>query len=329
MDTRAINKGQFVEIDGLDQWVVIRGKEPGNPVMLVISGPGMALSTIAPFFESWEHDYTLVHWDQPGAGATFGATPEGQGPLSIDRLVKNAISVVEYVRTQLDVEKLIVLGISAGSIVGLQMMQRRPGYFSAFVGTGQFVNWAEQDALSYDLLLEKARSEGDKEAQRELLDIGEPPYEDSSADEVKSRYHSALTEAETEVLPVFFRLTQEALTNPPPGADYLARNVTLENPRTLAAAAYEEIRPDLLAFDAWSMPMKFAMPLFFFQGDQDYYSVTSSVRAYENEISAPVRKTVIIKGGSHSVIWLREKFLQELNRNVRPVAINQVTTHGL
>jgi hypothetical protein len=43
----------------------MRGQKTGNPVLLVISGPGVALSSIAPFLERREKDYTLVHWDQP------------------------------------------------------------------------------------------------------------------------------------------------------------------------------------------------------------------------------------------------------------------------
>ena len=319
MTTHSIDEGQFVTINGTEQWIALRGKSGSNPVMLIISGPGVALSSIAPFFEAWEQDFTLVHWDQPWAGATHSVNSDGQGLLGIDRLVKDGLAVSEYIRQRFKIDKIVVLGISAGSIVGLKMMQERPGYFSAYIGTGQFVNWAEQDALSYKLLLEKARDEGNEEAQHELEDIGPPPYKDSSVDEIKSKYHSAMTEGEMEALPVFSRLMTETLTNPPPDANYIPKGVTLQNPRELATVAYKSMRPELLEFDAHSLPKEFMMPMFFFQGDQDYYSVTSSVQTYENEITAPFKETVIIEGGSHSVIWLREQFLKELNRHVRPI----------
>lgn len=319
MNTHAIDEGQFVTINGAEQWIVVRGENTENPAMMIISGPGVALSSIAPFFEAWEQDFTLVHWDQPWAGATHSANSEALGPLSVDRLVKDGMGVSEHVRQRLNKDKIAVLGISAGSIVGLKMMQERPEIFSAYIGTGQFVNWAEQDALGYKLLLEKAQAEGNDEAQQELQQIGPPPYVDSSVDVIKSKYHSAMTEGEMAAMPVFSALMMESLTNPPPEASYIPAGVALQNPRELATAAYNILRPELLTFDAYALPKEFAMPMFFFQGDQDYYSVTSSVQAYENGIVAPVKKTVVIEGGSHSVIWLRKQFLEELNRHVRPV----------
>ncbi len=321
MSTQSIDEGLFVSINNMEQWVVLRGKDVDNPVLLIISGPGVALSSIAPYFEAWEQYFTLIHWDQPGAGATHSVSPEGQDNLGIDRLVMDGLEVVEFVRRRLDVDKIVVLGGSAGSIVGLKMMQERPGYFSAYVGTGQFVNWLEQDTLSYELLLEKARQEGNDEAEQELLEIGPPPYADSSVDVIKSKYHSALTVAEMEVFPVLSALMGEALSNPPASANYIPKGVALENPRVLATAAYDAMRSELLAFDAYSLPMVFDMPIFFFQGDSDYYSVSSSVQAYEHEITAPIKKTVLIQGGGHSVIWLRERFLEELNRHLRPAAL--------
>jgi len=320
MNTHSIDAGQFVTINGLEQWIALRGKDTANPAMLIISGPGVALSSIAPFFAEWEQGFTLVHWDQPWSGATHSLNPDAQGLLSIDRLVNDGLAVSEYVRQRLNVDKIVVLGISAGSIVGLKMMQERPEYFSAYVGTGQFVNWAEQDALSYKLLLEKARAEENEEAQQELEQIGPPPYEDGSVDVIKSKYHSAMTEGEMAAVPVFSALMMEALSNPPQDASYIPNDVTLENPRELATVAYKTLRPELMSFDAYGLPKEFAMPMFFFQGDQDYYSVTASVQAYENELLAPIKKTVVIEDGSHSVIWLRKRFLEELNRHVRPVA---------
>lgn len=323
MNTQPIDQGQYVKINGVEQWVALRGNDVGNPALLVISGPGVALSSVAPFFDAWEKDFTLVHWDQPGAGATYSKSPRGKGPLSLDRLVEDGLAVVEFVRGQLELEKVMVLGISAGSIVGLKMMQRNPALFSAYVGTGQFVNWAEQDALSYKLLLEKARAENNTEAQTELEQIGPPPYADSAVDVIKSKYHSALTEGEMAAMPVFSALMVEALGNPPEEANHIPGDVKLENPRELATAAYTALRSELTSFDAHLLPGAFSMPMFFFQGDQDYYSVTSLVQAYESGITAPVKRTVVIEGGSHSVIWLREQFLDQLKRYVRPMVVTE------
>lgn len=318
MGARTIDDGFFVEINGLEQWVVIRGAADQNPALLILSGPGVALSPIAPFFEAWEQYFTLVFWDQPWSGATQALNSGAQGALTIDRLVGDGIAVAEYAKNKLGKSQIAVLGISAGSIVGLKMMQQRPASFSAYVGTGQFINWAAQDALGYDLLLEKARQEANAEAEQELLDIGKPPYADAATDTIKSSYHSALTEAEMQVFPVFSSLMVEALSNPPADANYLAPGLSLSNPRELAKSAYVALRDELIAFDAYELKADFAMPMLFLQGTEDHYSVTSVVQEYTQRISAPIAQTVLIEAGSHSVFWLRERFLAELNAHLAP-----------
>ena len=72
-----IDEAAFVPIDGIEQWVTIKGKRCGNPAVLFIhGGPGNPLSPYADkLFGAWEQDFTLVQWDQRGAGMTYGRKP--------------------------------------------------------------------------------------------------------------------------------------------------------------------------------------------------------------------------------------------------------------
>ena len=78
-----IFEGGFVDVGGEPHWVAIRGQDRRNPVLLVLHGPGGALSPLAPLFEPWERNFTVAHWDQPGAGATFARN--GEASLSLQR----------------------------------------------------------------------------------------------------------------------------------------------------------------------------------------------------------------------------------------------------
>src|SRR5688572_31792001 len=66
----SIDEGMFVAINRLEQWIAIRGDDKRNPVLLwVHGGPGGGGGSFAmPMFREWERDYTVVQWDQPGAG---------------------------------------------------------------------------------------------------------------------------------------------------------------------------------------------------------------------------------------------------------------------
>jgi pimeloyl-ACP methyl ester carboxylesterase len=58
------------------------------------------------------------------------------------------------------------------------MAQRRPDLFHAFVGTGHMVSQRETDRLLYRQLTTYAVRTGDRELQRKLAALGEPPYRD-------------------------------------------------------------------------------------------------------------------------------------------------------
>jgi pimeloyl-ACP methyl ester carboxylesterase len=293
--------GKFVDINGLQQWITIRGNDPANPVLLILPGPGTALSRMADFFSPWEEDFTLVQWDQPNAGATLAQCGNIDG-LSIDRIVRDAIAVAEFVCRTLQVHRIAVLGISAGTIVALNLAKRRPDLLSAYVGTGQIVNWAHQDILSYEMLLDDARSAGHGDVVSELESLGPPPYECSAHDAVKSKYAGALTAAE-----------QRALASLDPQV--------LAGMNAPAAAAYDALRAEIVNFDAHSLGLEFAVPMFFLQGELDIYTVNSEVWLYAEEIQAPEKEFDLIDGGGHSVYLMRDAFRQALNFHVHATAL--------
>jgi pimeloyl-ACP methyl ester carboxylesterase len=74
--SHAISEKMFVLIGGIEQWITIKGQDGNNPVVLYLhGGPGNVMSPFADgFFKSWQRHFTLVMWDQRGAGRTYGRT---------------------------------------------------------------------------------------------------------------------------------------------------------------------------------------------------------------------------------------------------------------
>ena len=312
----SVDEGLFADINGVSQWLTIRGRDRANPVLLILSGPGAAFSRMAPLFAPWEADLTLVQWDQPGAGATFARGGEaGTSPLNLERLVDDAAAVIAFARARLGVDKVAVLGMSGGSIVGLILAHRRPDLVAAFVGTGQFVHWARQEALSYVAVLDHAHAAGYAKGVAELEALGPPPWPDAASDAVHSKYAGALTPAEQAA---FTRAVAAAVNAPPAEARYIARGLPQHDARAQAMAAYTALRDDLKAFDARSLGLRFEVPILFVQGDRDLFSVTSEVEAYVTEITAPRAGLATIEGGGHSCVFMTGAFLDLLRQGVDP-----------
>ena len=303
-------EGLFARINGIDQWLTIRGADARNPALLILSGPGAAFSAWPRFFAPWEARFTLVQWDQPGAGATHERNGEAGGDLTFDRLVRDGVAVIEHVRARLGKRTLALVCFSAGTIVGLTIAKRRPDLIGAYVGSGQVVDWARQDALSYDLLLAQTRERGDAEAYARLTDIGPPPYADTATDAVKSQYAGAMTAAEGAAL---------AAMDPTVLAEL--QSVPMTELRARAMRAYDALRPEIVAFDARRLGREFAVPMFFLQGDLDVFTVTSEVRAYAEWLEAPLKRFVPLTGVGHSTFLMREELLRSLEAYVRPVLV--------
>jgi len=67
---KGISEAQFVVIGGIEQWVTIRGWDLDYPVLLFLHGGPGDVTTPWTFalFAPWEKQFTVVQWDQRGAG---------------------------------------------------------------------------------------------------------------------------------------------------------------------------------------------------------------------------------------------------------------------
>src|ERR1700741_1624199 len=68
-----VDEAKAVEIGGIKQWITVRGKDRRNPILLVIHGGPAApdLPDRYLFEGPWTDYFTVVEWDQRGAGKTF------------------------------------------------------------------------------------------------------------------------------------------------------------------------------------------------------------------------------------------------------------------
>jgi pimeloyl-ACP methyl ester carboxylesterase len=317
-NTLRIDEGTFASIHGIEHWLTFRGDDPANPALLVLGGPGAGLSAFAPLFAAWERHFTVVQWDQPGGGATHAKNGEARtGALTMERLARDAIAVAEHARQRLRKKRVVLLGASGGVILALTLARRRQDLVSACVCAGAFVDWKRQDAESYALVLARARAARDAAAVVELERIGPPPYPDTATDAIKSKYAGAFTPVEAAA----FAAIRPLLESPPADAAYMAHGLVLGDPRAVATAAYDKLRADIVSFDARRLGCTFRIPMLFFQGEQDAYSVTDAVRDYVAEIEAPQKLLVVVPDTSHSLMFAGDALLGPLLTHVRPVAL--------
>jgi pimeloyl-ACP methyl ester carboxylesterase len=310
-----IEEARFVDIGGLPQWIQIRGEDRANPVLLFVHG-GPAMSMI-PFtfrsMRSWEKYFTIVQWDQRGAGRTYfrngGADSTSSG---MDQIIDDGLRLSEYVRSHLGKGKIIVMGESWGSAVALEMVRARPELFYAYVGTGQAIDMHRAEALTYQLLLERARKEHDEDDARQLTAIGPPPYATSASSTIEQQ--------------VLGRYLAKSENQAAMGRDFLlAPGYSLRENFELIAGTTQHrsilVRDDE-NYSALARGTQFGVPLFFFEGSDDVQAPAQLVNEYLNQITAPRKELILIPGGGHNAFYFfSDRFLHELVSRVRPLAV--------
>lgn len=161
-----------VVLGGARQVVSVRGADRDNPVLLFIhGGPGSPEMHIAWSFQRhWEDFFTVVQWDQRGAGKSFPLNDPGllARTMTPDRFRDDAIELIELLRKKYGKRKIVLLGHSWGSVVGLSVAAKRPDLLHAYIGMGQVIDFRANERVGFDWTLARARAGNNADAVREL-----------------------------------------------------------------------------------------------------------------------------------------------------------------
>jgi pimeloyl-ACP methyl ester carboxylesterase len=307
---------RFVKIGGIDQWVTIRGEDRNNPVLFFIhGGPAATYSIFSPLLRSWEKHFTIVQWDQRGAGKTFRKNgKDGSGTITFDRLTLDGIEVAEHLLDHLDQEKLILVGSSVGSFIGTIMAKRRPDLFHAYVGTDQNVS-PESQKLSYQMTLDGLRAAGNTKGVKAVERIGPDPTRWSRKD--FNQRNQWTIKAITTVPNMIMDIILPAMLSSP---DHTIHDIIdiFKGMNYSLNLLFDE----LLAFDVHKLGLRFELPFFIFQGDTDSVTPTAIAKEYFDEIETPYKEFVLIKNAGHLAAFARtDQFLDELIKRVRPLVL--------
>ncbi|MBB6730155.1 alpha/beta fold hydrolase [Cohnella zeiphila] len=309
-----IAESRYVAIGGIEQWISIRGENRRNPILLFVhGGPASSYSIFSPLIRAWEKHFTIVQWDQRGAGKTFGRNgKEGSGAITFERLVQDGIEVAQYLLRSLRQDKLILVGSSVGSVVGTRMAKRRPELFHAYVGTDQNVN-IEGHQLSYRMNLKGLREANCAKGIKLFEQIGPDPSRWSLEDfDRKNRWMvKVVTPAPNMIMDL---VLPSMLASP----NHTFRDILsyFKGMNYSLAQLFDE----LISFDARKLGTRYELPYFIFQGDTDLVTPVETARDFFEDIEAPRKEFALIRNAGHLACFARpEPFLELLVQRVLPL----------
>jgi pimeloyl-ACP methyl ester carboxylesterase len=312
---KGIDEGRYVMIGGIEQWVTIRGYDRNNPVLLFVhGGPGDVTNpwTFA-MFAPWEKQFTVVQWDERGAGRTFQKSgPSVAQTITVPRMIQDGVDLSEYLRKHLGKDKIVIVCHSFGSILGLGMVRAMPNLFYAYVGTGQVADETRNYFVAYDALLKKAHEVRNAEAIDDLTRVGPPPYKSGEGYGVQRKWANAFEGADQ------FLFGTLGLALVAPGSTVQDINDSADG-QILSGG---RLVPQTTSMGPKELGLEFSIPMFIFQGSEDFTTPTALARQYEESIKAPQKAFVPINGAGHFAAFMHsDQFLDELVRRVRPLVI--------
>ncbi|HUJ14841.1 MAG TPA: alpha/beta fold hydrolase [Thermoanaerobaculia bacterium] len=291
-----IRDASFVRIGGIDQWVTITGDDLRNPIVLFLhGGPGDPYSPYADsMFAGWQKNFTLVQWDQRGAGRTYARNgPSVEPTMTFDRMVRDGIEVAEYLTEHLGQKKIFLVGGSWGSFLGIEMVRARPDLFAAYIGVAQMVNWRENVRASYGRVLQLAREAHDEPAIADLTALGPPPWS-SLRQWPKFRkwlvaYQKRIATAPAPNMNVAPEYDNEADRAAREASDDFSFvhfiGMTMNGPET--------------QIDLPSLGTKFSIPIDFVQGEDDLKALPELAKAYFDRIESPRKAFYLVPASGH------------------------------
>lgn len=285
----------FAEINGVKMGMIIRSKDIANPVLLFVhGGPGMPEYFLAEDFSTaLEDHFTVVYWDQRGAGLSFCSHID-KSTLTTAQYIEDLIAVTNYLRERFAHEKICLMAHSWGTYFGIQAVQKAPELYSAYIAVGQVTCQAESERLAFQYMQDYFTRAEDKKAVKKLE---KNPYPSIGYDKIRDRVmHRAGIGTTHDMKSVATGIFFASFKN----REYtLAEKINLWRGKLLLnknpqLAMNDDIRDKVTALD---------IPAYFFSGVYDYTVNCQMAEQYLAQLEAPVKGFYLFRNSAHSPIF--------------------------
>ena len=287
--------------------VLIRGTNKDNPLLIVIHGYAVPMMPFAhldyadPSLEDgvtgeMEKHFIIVNYDQRGAGKTARNKAPDE-TMNIDQLVRDAEELTEIMRKRFNKDRVYILGISFGSIIGMKLAEKRPELFHAYISEGQAVNLPETYRDAIDFITEQAALENNMDALMDMTNTLPPSPENSTEINITNtnlilkwlEHYYSRTFSLQDLEPFFIKALWKA-----PEYTLPDMMVTLQSIETFTELTMQET----MGIDMRKEVPGIDIPVYFIMGEYDVMKFAG--RDYFNRLNAKEKHWLEIKKAGHA-----------------------------
>ena len=315
-----ISEKIFTEINGAEQGMIIRGKDYRNPVILFLhGGPGMPEFFLAdPCFQKIYENYTLCFWEQRGAGISYRSDAD-LSKITTEALIDDTAEVARYLCSRFAREKVILLGHSWGSFVGIQAAAKYPELFRFYIGVGQISDQRESEMRAFQYIRGELISRGEGKDLKKLEEFIDPKtltveigdfLNSGFRDYIMHKMSIGTMKNMSSVITGIFlpHLGCKAYTLPEKITLWVSKaKLVKESP----------LREDMLNTKLPEKIGKLKIPVYFISGINDYTVNYELSREYLEILDAPQKGFYLFENSAHSPIFEEpDRFLELLKEEL-------------
>lgn len=313
-----------VTLGGVEQSILIRGRDARAPIMIWLhGGPGTDETGMwRRHNAALEDHFVVVYWTQRGAGRSWHTDIPPQS-MTLAQFVSDLDQLVRLLKGRFRQPKVALVGHSWGTNIGVAYTRAHPENVSALVSIGQIAHSAEGERRSYDFTMAEARRRGDGEAVAALSALAPPPYAFESI--VKQRawlekFGGGNFHAETSMGQLMWQSWQASEVTWLDGYGYFRG----------AQFSQAALAPQIARCDWMHSAKNFAVPVIFMAGRFDHNTDAALAHEYFDVISAPYKRFIWFKKSAHSPMFEEPAaFNASMIKVVLPVVHSGLTASAL
>lgn len=163
----SISEKIYVNINGVDQGMFIKGRNVDNPVLLYLHGGMPEYFLTQNYPTKLEDDFVVVWWEQRGSGISYSDSISKES-ITLEQLISDTLTVTDYLRDRFHREKIYLMAHSGGTFMGIQVAAKYPEKYIAYIGVSQISNTHESEKLNYDFMLQEFKANGNSKMVQKL-----------------------------------------------------------------------------------------------------------------------------------------------------------------
>lgn len=296
----AISEKRFLDVNGTRQGMFLRGRDPGNPVLLYLHGglPEYFLQERRP--TALEDCFTVAWWEQRGAGISYSSSLP-RTSMTTEQFIDDTVSVTHYLRNRFGKDRIYLMAHSGGSFIGIQAVSRQPELYAAYIGMAQMVDQLRSERLAYEFLVAEFEKRHDHRMLKRLAAApvseahGTPKRYLAVRDKAMHRLGVGTTHDMRSVITGVFL---PSLASPQYS---LAEKVGLW--RGKLASGVSALWDDMLSTDLAERVPSLDVPTYFLHGVFDHTCSYDLARDYLQRLQAPVKGFYTFEHSAHSPIF--------------------------